>query len=86
MRAFIKRRSNSYDERFQNFTGSRERFLELELEAIEREAERMKNDFESIIMDTLNNYIVDGVSGDHDVIQVSSFNDILSELREKLNV
>jgi hypothetical protein len=81
MRAFIKRRSDSYDERFKNFTGSKERFLELELEAIEREADRMKNDFESMVIDTLNNYVVDGVSGDHEVIQVNSniqqFNNIL---------
>ena len=86
MRAFIKRRSDTYDERLKSFTGSRERFLELELEAIEKEAERMNNDFETDVMNTLNQYTVDGLSGYHEAIKVDDFIKVISELKEKLNI
>jgi len=86
MKAFIEKRSNTYPERLKNFTGSRERFLELEIEAIEKEATRQEKEFDNIVTETLNKFVVDGLSGDHEAIQIHSFESIVNELRIKLNI
>lgn len=86
MKAFIFKRTETYKERFENFSGSRERFLELELEAIEKEADRISKIFETEVMESLNEKAKDGWSAYHECVSVDDFIFIIKDLKFKLGI